>query len=101
MTFKIRLTDNAATLMRRAGYSFQKHVGDDEMAFVRPLGRGDFPRFHIYAREESFGTLIVNIHLDAKRETHGARAAHGGEYSTDGALGDEVARLKSLWSVIE
>ncbi len=101
MKFKIQLTDNAVTLLRRAGYAFQKHSGDGEMAFVRPLGTGDFPRFHIYAKEEGFGTLVVSIHLDAKRETYGKQSMHGGEYGEDGALGPELTRLKALWNVVE
>lgn len=100
MKFKIRLEDNVVTLMRRCGYSFQKHAGD-EMAFVRPIGNTNFPRFHIYAREDGFGILIISIHLDAKKETYGNQAMHGGEYGGDGALGPEVERLKSLFDVVE
>lgn len=101
MKFKIALTDNTVNIMRRAGYAFQKHVDGGEMAFVRRLANGEFPRFHIYAKEEGFGALIVSIHLDAKGETHGAASTHAGEYDTDGALGPEVERLKKLWTVID
>ncbi len=101
MKFTIKLTDNPVHILRRAGYAFQKHVAEGEMAFVRPLGSGDFPRFHIYTKEKGFGALIISIHLDAKRETYGAKSLHAGEYDDDGALGPEVERLKSLWTVVE
>ncbi len=101
MRFTIRLRDNVTVALRRAGYAFQKHVGSGEMAFVRPLGQGDFPRFHIYAKEKGFNECVINIHLDARRETYGKQAMHGGEYSDDGALGPEVDRLKKLFDVVE
>ncbi len=92
-----RPRENAVNLLRRAGYRFQRHTDRGEMSFVRPLAaRGDFPRFHIYAREE-IGTLHISIHLDAKRETYGKQTRHHGEYEEEGALAQEVTRLKSLW----
>ena len=99
MDLRIAATDNPTVLMRRAGYAFQKHAAGGQTAWVRPLSRGDFPRFHIYAREEGLAHLMVSIHLDARRETHGAQRAHGGEYDEDGALADEIARLRTVWKV--
>lgn len=101
MKFKVKLTDNPTVLMRRIGYQFQKHAAHGQVAFIRPLGSGGFPRFHIYAKEEGFGAIIIDIHLDAKRETYKEQSAHSGEYSDDGALGAEVGRLKSLLDVVE
>ena len=90
------LRSNAVGVMRRAGYQFQHHTERGEMSFVRALAaRGDFPRFHIYAREEA-GELHVSIHLDAKRETYGRDTRHHGEYEDEGVLAAEVARLKQL-----
>ncbi len=102
MVIFIKSTDNIVAIMRRAGYAFQKHVTGGELAFVRRLGaRGDFPRFHIYAKDVDFGKVRVSIHLDVKRETHGDVAAHSGEYGDDSVLIAEVARLKSLLDVVD
>lgn len=77
--------------MRRAGYAFQRHEGE-EMSFVRPLARAGFPRFHAYVKSE--GTdILVNFHLDRKRETYGSGTRHHGEYDDEGPLGDEARRM--------
>ncbi len=102
MRIVVSSTENLVTLLRRVGYVFQKHATGGEMAFVRRLSdRGDFPRFHIYAKDVDFGKVYINIHLDARRETHGHAPAHSGEYGDDGALAAEVARLKSLLDVVD
>lgn len=89
------------SLLRRGGYAFQHHTEGDEMSFVRPLATGGYPRFHIYARPEGFGSVAISIHLDVKRETYGQDTRHHGEYDDDGALAQEVVRLKSVWCVVE
>lgn len=86
--------ENMANVLRRAGYAFQRAEGD-EMSFVRPLARAGYPRFHMYAHM-SGQDLIINIHLDQKKETYGAGTRHHGEYEDDGALKAEVARLRSI-----
>lgn len=83
--------ENAIDISRRLGYAFQKHEGS-EMAFVRPLARSGFPRFHIYAKTEN-GAIILNIHLDQHKETYGKDTMHHGEYGNDGALSDEITRI--------
>lgn len=84
--------DNALTLFRRAGYTFQREE-QGEMSFVRTLGRGDYPRFHAYTRSVS-GGIECNIHLDQKRETYGKTTRHHGEYEDEGALAEEIKRLE-------
>jgi hypothetical protein len=82
-------------LLRRAGYIFQRHE-DKEMSFVRSLARAGYPRFHIYALI-SGSDLVINIHLDQKKETYGKASRHHGEYEDEGALKEEVERLKKLF----
>ncbi len=84
-------TDNAVTLFRRAGYSFQRKDGD-EMSFIRPLARVGYPRFHAYAKMDG-SDLLVSFHLDQKRETYGDETRHHGEYGNDGPLKEEAAYL--------
>lgn len=95
MKLKIeKISENPLTLLRRAGYTFQRKEGQ-EMSFVRPLARAGYPRFHMYAHLEGI-SLIINFHLDQKRETYGEGTRHHGEYEEDGALKVEADRIMKL-----
>ena len=94
------LKDNPVSLLRRAGYAFQRKDGE-ESSFVRPLGSGGYPRFHIYAKVEKNYSLSLSIHLDQKKETYGDDTRHHGEYGNDGALKDEVSRILPLIDGLE
>lgn len=85
---------NPVNNLRRLGYSFQRHEGE-EMSFVRPLASAGYPRFHMYVKMNG-ANMLINIHLDAKKETYGDDTRHHGEYGNDGALKEEVRRLKAL-----
>ena len=100
MQIKIEnIKENPVNILRRAGYSFQRHVSQPasgeagEMSFIRPLAQAGFPRFHMYARVEDFN-LLINIHLDQKKETYGKDTRHHGEYEDSPALTEEVERIK-------
>lgn len=96
MKLKINpLTDNPLTLMRRAGYAFQRAEGG-EQSFTKELARGGYPRFHVYVKVEKT-TAILSIHLDHKGHTYGETTRHHGEYEYTGALKDEIDRLLTLW----
>lgn len=86
------LKENPTNLLRRAGYSFQKKIGD-EMSFVRPLSLSGYPRFHMYVKTENIFNLIINIHLDQKKETYGDTTRHHGEYEDSAPLKIEVERI--------
>jgi len=95
MQIKIEnFNQNVVNSFRRAGYVFQRQVGD-EMSFIRAFSAQGYPRFHIYAKIDG-GTLIANIHLDMKKETYGDNTRHHGEYGDEGALKDEVGRLRMI-----
>jgi hypothetical protein len=87
---------NPVNVLRRVGYAFQRQEGA-EMSFVRPLARAGYPRFHMYAQVKEFD-LIINIHLDQKKETYGDSTRHHGEYEDEGALQAEVERIKNSMS---
>lgn len=90
------IQENPASLLRRLGYIFQHKTEDNnKMSFIRPLGSSGYPRFHIYA-ETRGADLTINIHLDQKKETYGNDTRHHGEYADEGALSEEVRRLKSF-----
>lgn len=84
-------TDNAVTIFRRAGYTFQRKDGD-EMSFIRPLARSGYPRFHAYAKYDE-RDIIINFHLDQKKETYGDDTRHHGEYTNEGPLKEEATYL--------
>lgn len=86
--------ENPVNLMRKFGYSFQRNEGQ-EMSFIRPLARQGFPRFHAYARIQN-SDVIINIHLDQKKNTYGDNTRHHGEYEDEGALKNEVERIQSI-----
>ncbi len=85
------ITENPVSLMRRAGYSFQRNEGN-EMSFIRPLAKSGYPRFHCYAKLEKI-SLSLHLHLDQKKHTYGDQTRHHGEYDNDGPVQEEVARL--------
>lgn len=89
------IKENPTLLLKRAGYSFQKKIGD-EMSFIRPLALSGYPRFHMYAKTENTFNLIINIHLDQKKETYGDNTRHHGEYENDGALKMEIERIMPI-----
>jgi hypothetical protein len=86
--------ENPASFFRRIGYVFVKREEGD-MSFVRSLARSGYPRFHIFAHVQK-DDLIINIHLDQKKETYGSGTRHHGEYEGNEALKQEVERLKNL-----
>ena len=88
------IKENPVNVLRRLEYSFQRKEGE-EMSFVRSLGSSGYPRFHMYVKMN--GTdMTINIHLDAKKETYGEETRHHGEYENEGALAQEVRRLKNI-----
>ena len=93
MQLKIEnIKENPVNLLRRAGYIFQRHERD-EMSFIRPLARSGYPRYHMYSHLDD-ATLIINFHLDQKRETYGAGTRHHGEYEDEGILREEANRIR-------
>lgn len=91
-----KIKENPVTLLRRVGYAFQRNEGD-EMSFVRAMARSGYPRFHMYAHLEA-DALVVNFHLDQKKETYGNSSRHQGEYEDEGALRVEAERIRKMLS---
>lgn len=89
------ITENPVSLLRRAGYTFQRQE-NGEMSFIRPLGSAGYPRFHCYAVLDKL-RLTVSLHLDQKRHTYGEATRHHGEYENDGPVKEEVSRLLGLF----
>lgn len=79
-----KASDSPLNVLRRSGYSFQrKDERTGEMSFVKRVGSGDYPRFHIYASQDEKGSVQVNLHLDQKKASYEGATAHSGEYESD------------------
>lgn len=94
MTFKLlQSQESVQTMIRRIGYRSLGRAPEGELNCVRPLG-GDYPRFHIYLREE--GDLFTfNLHLDQKKPSYEGSAAHSGEYDGE-TVRTEALRIKEI-----
>jgi hypothetical protein len=85
--------ENIYSLMRKAGYYFQrKEENKSELVFTRPP-RG-YPKFHVYLRIEG-EDLIFNLHLDQKRPIYKGGPAHAGEYEGK-VIEGEAERIKKI-----
>lgn len=89
------ITETPLSIMRKAGYVFQRAEGD-EMSFIRTLGSSGYPRFHCYTKVAKI-TLTVSFHLDQKKHTYGDTTRHHGEYGSDGPMKEERVRLLSIF----
>lgn len=93
MKFKIKNPGgNLITMGRKIGYIFLGETSKNEASFVRPFGRGGYPRFHLYLKKEG-EELIFNLHLDQKRPVYKTGPDHAAEY--EGKLVEtEAERIK-------
>ena len=81
-------------LVRQAGYAYLIDRNSGQESYVRRLGRGYYPRFHLYLEQQN-GQAVLNLHLDQKQASYAGAHAHNAEY--DGELVEqEMARIKSF-----
>jgi len=85
------ITENPTSLLRRAGYAFQRQEGG-EMSFVRVFSQSGYPRFHCYTKLDGLD-LFINLHLDQKKHTYGEATRHHGEYTDSPAVKEEAEHL--------
>ena len=94
MTFRINnFNYNVTQFVRRLGYRPLRRTPDGELNCVRPLG-GDYPRFHIYLKDDP-KIIVLNIHLDQKKPSYEGTHAHGGDYDSE-TVQWEVDRIMNL-----
>ncbi len=83
---------NIQRLMRRIGYLPLRDPKSGELAYVRHLGRGFYPRFHAHPLQDQNGNLIIDLHFENAKPMHLAgttRVEKEGQ-----VLEDEVKRIK-------
>ncbi len=101
MEFQIKnLQKSTNDLMRTLGYkpAFFQKAG--EVSIVRLLGRGEYPRFHLYIKElrstvDQSMVLNFSLHLDQKKPSYEGQTGHSGDY--DGPVVEgEAKRIRGL-----
>jgi len=100
MKFRINknLISNVKMEVRRSGYALIYDRRRGVESFVRRLGSGHYPRFHLYINDDG-RNLIFNLHLDQKKASYAGYNMHNAEYD-DSLVEDEVNRLKSFFGVL-
>lgn len=88
--------ESILSVARRIGYAHQKTMSANQSAFVRSVGGGDFPRFHLYVTEEQ-ARFIFNLHLDQKKPVYEGVSAHNGEYEGE-IITEEATRI---WEIVK
>src|SRR5690242_18983701 len=83
---------NSRVSLQRAGYAPFRDPRTGDESYVRRLGTGFYPRFHLYTTERG-SELLLKLHLDQKQPSYGGGAhAHSGEY--DGSTAEtEMERI--------
>ncbi len=84
----------AFNLVRRCGYSPDRHQNPKEPSLYRRLGSFVYPRFHVYLQSRGSGT-VVNLHLDQKQPSYAGNHAHSGEYEGS-TVEREADRIRGL-----
>src|SRR3989344_7621710 len=91
----IKKGDNIANLSRQMGYKLIKFDDwENEYNLVRPLSGDNYPRFHLYIKEEN-NNWNLNLHLDQKRPSYEGSSAHSGEYGGE-LVEEEMERIKTF-----
>ncbi len=80
--------------LRKAGYNYIRDNRRGQDSHVRRLGRGFYPRFHMYAKENE-SQVIFNLHIDQKQPSYAGSHMHNAEYDGE-VVETEIERLKGL-----
>lgn len=95
MQFEIKnITKSINDLMRMIGYQPAYFQEKGEFSIIRKISGGEYPRFHLYIKEEN-GGFSFNLHLDQKKPSYEGSRGHSGEYEGE-IIELEVERIKSL-----
>lgn len=97
LSIKNKLKESIASSLRRAGYRFlDRDEEKNEMVFVRVLGPGGYPRFHIYLKTDKLSQKIfLNLHLDQRKIIYKGAPAHSADYEGPAVEG-EIERIKQF-----
>jgi len=97
MDIKIPENLNADSIMRRSSYGFLRDRRFGTESYVRRLGSGFYPRFHVYIEKG-----LIRLHLDQKQVSYKGSHAHSGEYDGDtverecGRINEVIKELQNI-----
>lgn len=95
MDFTIKnLEEGIASIARNIGYLIIDTNPNGEYNLVRKLAGNNYPRFHIYLRQQG-STYNFGLHLDQKKPSYKGTHAHNGEYFGP-VVDEEVERIKDI-----
>jgi hypothetical protein len=80
--------------LKQAGYHYNSGERGRGENYVKRLGSGDFPRLHIYIKENK-EKIVINLHLDQKKPSYKGACAHNAEYEGE-IVEAEIKRLKEI-----
>jgi hypothetical protein len=90
-----RPKESIVNLMRMLGYRPLANKGE-EFNCQRRLRGTDYPRFHLYIKEDK-NKLVFNLHLDQKKPSYAGSVAHSADYRGE-VVKTEAERLKQMIS---
>jgi len=88
------LKENIVSIARRIGYLNLDTMSSNEFSMVRKLTGNNYPRFHIYVKQQG-DHFNFNLHLDQKQPSYKGTHAHNGEYEGP-VIENEVDRICEL-----
>ena len=89
--YKNQIGGNYDRFIRGAGYSYFQDRRSGKESYSRRLGRGIFPKFHMYIKDQG-EKIVFDLHLDQKQVSYKGQNMHSGEY--DGtAVEGEIERI--------
>lgn len=94
MDFIVETRETVVTIARAIGYAIIDAGDNGEYNLVRKLTGNNYPRFHIYMRQQG-AKCNFSLHLDQKAPVYQGSHAHAGEYDSPVVM-NEVDRIKSL-----
>ena len=90
------LQKSVVQVSREIGYLIIDNNGE-QINMVRKLTGQNYPRFHVYLKQQGLD-FIFSLHLDQKKPSYAGAHAHSGEYF--GPLIDEEAeRIKDILEI--
>lgn len=91
MEFQIESNESIVSISRAIGYVIIDANGG-EYNLVRKLLGANYPRFHIYLKQQG-DRYNFSLHLDQKKPSYEGSHAHSGEYDSP-LVQDEADRIK-------
>lgn len=71
---------NILVLIRKLGYMPKDNDGKEFNCIKYLGGRGKYPRFHLFIKQDKDNNLLFSLHLDQKKPSYRESPAHSGEY---------------------